>query len=155
MGGGAKYFGLTVRQISRIAACAREEENCETKNFTRNQVSIALEVEEPQAGRFIRDMESRGLIICVYRPTKRGLGNRSKYRTSKKWKKISKILEKSGLLPGLCQVKGCKRAALPFRYRERYFCYDHMMSLGCGWCKWEKKKDCSTCRSRPSEVKDV
>lgn len=131
MGRGVRYHGLTLAQLCRLVACERKERQCAEEVLTRDDVAAALEV--TQVGRFIRDMVHRGWMCVVRRPDARG--QRTTYRMAAAWAEIALELRARGVLPDLCAHPGCGEQALPFRYRERFWCREHLLSVHCDGCK--------------------
>jgi len=135
MGQSARFDGLSLVQLHRLAACERRQEECEGSVLTRAEVADILELELTAAGRFVREMCAKGLIACVYRPEKRAKrGECSQYQMSPEWRLMATELRARGVLPDRCAACGCEEIALPLRYREAYWCRHHLMTLGCDRC---------------------
>jgi len=154
MGRGIRYNGMTLGQLCRLTACERKEAECTGGVFTRQDIADALEVEITQAGRFIRDAAANGWMSCVCRPEKRGLkGNCSTYRMTQRWRELAVELREKGVLPDICSHPGCHRQALPIRFRNQYWCREHLMERHCQNCR-RCDADGNCPKTRPQEVSD-
>lgn len=116
--------------------------------MTRQEIADALEVEQTQAGRFIREMVRAGWIYRSWCPEKRGQKCEvSLYSTTPVWHEAAKELKYKGVLPDVCEWEGCAEPALPFRYRKHFWCAKHLQERHCKGCMRKKEngqcpKDC-------------
>ena len=121
MGAPPRMHGLTLHQLCRMAACRQVEHDlCRAINV--DDVAEACDIERTQAGRFLRDMERRGLFVRTVGPTRHVY-----YGVTASWLAISILLRQEGRLPGQCCR--CGGRSVPFPFLRRFFCEDCLMGV--------------------------
>jgi hypothetical protein len=103
-----------------MAACWQVEQDL-GRAFTVDDVAAVCDIERTQAGRFLRDMERRGLLRRTTGPTRH-----TYYLVTAHWLATALVLRAAGRLPGRCCECGAR--SVPFPFLRRFFCEAHLMA---------------------------
>jgi hypothetical protein len=119
---------LTSHQLCRLAICARVHKcHCPLGAFCVIDVSEDLEMERPQAGRFLRLMERRGYLQRVRSPKGCVQPRATYYQMTPLWNALVALKRLQGSEPGVCAVCG-KTDTVPHLWRGKFLCRECMMS---------------------------
>jgi len=102
-----------------MAACWQMERD-KGRPINVDDVAEVCDIERTQAGRFLREMESRGLFRRTIGATRHVY-----YGTTPYWIAVTVLLSSKGRMPGRCCV--CGGRSVPFPFLRLFFCEDCLM----------------------------
>ena len=114
-----RYFGLTLHQLGRMAACWQLQ-SARHRPFSIDDIAEACDIDHTQAARFAREMVRLQLLVSVP-----GNGRYRLYLVTSRWRMICDKLERLNRLPGVCCV--CGKPSVAFPFCRRFFCEDCLM----------------------------
>ena len=114
-----RFFGLTLHQLGRMAACWQIQRH-HKRPFTADDASVVCDIERTQAARFLREMARLELLTVVAGQTRY-----RHYVVTTRWLIICRKLERLNQLPGVCCK--CGAPSVPFPFCGRFLCEECLM----------------------------